>query len=83
MNYIHLIISVIFILVSFYNLRQQVLIDDKEFIKGMIPHHSMSVLMADKIVNRTNNPHVRQLAANIIKTQAHEINQMKYLEKQQ
>jgi hypothetical protein len=66
MNYIHLIISILFILVSFYNLREQVLIDDKEFIEGMIPHHSMAVLMADKIVDRTKNPYIYQLAMNIL-----------------
>ena len=50
---------------------------DKEFIKQMVPHHQMAVMMASMLLNRTKHSEMRELAQDIIRTQTEEINQMK------
>lgn len=49
---------------------------DQEFIRQMIPHHRMAVMMAQMVLNSATHPEVRSLAQSIIKTQLAEINQM-------
>lgn len=49
---------------------------DKEFIKQMIPHHQMAIMMARMLEAGTNRPEMQQLAKNIIKSQSEEIQQM-------
>ncbi len=48
---------------------------DKQFAKGMIPHHAAAILMAEK-ANLTD-PELIQLQKNILETQAQEIELMK------
>ncbi|WP_414468587.1 DUF305 domain-containing protein [Methanobacterium sp. ACI-7] len=50
---------------------------DKAFIEEMVPHHRMAIMMANMLLNRSNNPEMRALAESIIKTQSDEIDQMK------
>ena len=76
---IHTIIFIIIVGMSFYCIRRQVLITDLQFLRGMIPHHSMAIHMSKYIINRTYNPQIRKLAQNIIKTQRYEIDLMKKL----
>lgn len=49
---------------------------DKEFIKQMIPHHQMAVMMASMLLNRTEYKEMQKLAQDIISTQTEEINKM-------
>lgn len=49
---------------------------DKEFIRQMIPHHRMALMMSQMVVNIGQKPELRNLAQSIIKTQTAEINQM-------
>lgn len=49
---------------------------DKEFIRQMIPHHRMVVMMSQMATNKATKPEIRKLAQSIIKTQTAEINQM-------
>ncbi|MDF2388570.1 DUF305 domain-containing protein [Nostoc ellipsosporum NOK] len=49
---------------------------DKEFIRQMIPHHRMAVMMAQMVANKATKPEIANLAQSIIKTQTTEINQM-------
>lgn len=49
---------------------------DKEFIRQMIPHHTMAVKMSEKIVETTTKSEIRNLAESIIKIQTAEIRQM-------
>jgi hypothetical protein len=79
---LNLIIPAIIILVSFCFIREQTFIDDKQFLKGMIPHHSMAILMAKKIKDKTKNNKIRRFADNIIHQQQTEINEMKMLEQE-
>ena len=63
--------------VSILLLRQQLLVDDKQWLKRMIPHHSTALTTTHKIYNRTNNPKIKDLAKEIIDTQEREIQLMK------
>ncbi|MBH8551301.1 DUF305 domain-containing protein [Nostocaceae cyanobacterium CENA357] len=49
---------------------------DKEFIRQMIPHHRMAVMMSQMATNKAAKPEIRNLAQSIVKTQTAEINQM-------
>jgi len=71
-----IIISVIFIGVILYAIRKQLFINETQFLKGMIPHHSMAILMSERIKEKTNDPELIKLADNIIKTQEIEIQLM-------
>ena len=63
--------------VSILLLRQQLLVDDKQWLRRMIPHHSTALTTTHKIYNRTNNPKIKELAKEIIYTQEKEIQLMK------
>lgn len=69
-------IAVMMIAISFYAIRNQVAIDDKQFLNGMIPHHSMAILMSEKIRDKTTNPEIKKLADSIIQSQSLEIQMM-------
>ena len=49
---------------------------DREFIRQMIPHHQMAVMMARMVLN-SDRPEIRNLAESIIKSQTAEIAQMR------
>ena len=73
------IISILFIGLIIYLIRTQAFITDSQFIKGMIPHHSMAILMSENIKQKSNNKQIIQLANNIITTQNKEITLMNHL----
>jgi len=50
-------------------------VGNKEFVKGMIPHHAAAVLMSEKA--KLTDPELIQLQKNILETQAQEIEFMK------
>ena len=58
-------------------LRQQLLVDDDQWLKRMIPHHSTALTTTHKIYNKTNNAKIKILAKEIIQTQEKEIQLMK------
>ena len=73
-------LSLIFLLVTFvYLYRKQVYIDDKEYLKEMIEHHSMALLTSEEILQNTHSERVKKLAENIISTQEKEIEYMRKL----
>lgn len=82
-NIIHYIIGgIIFLLIIFYCIRNQFLISSNQYVKAMIPHHSMAVKMSKELLkNEKINDELSELANNIIKSQEDEINQMKKMEK--
>jgi uncharacterized protein (DUF305 family) len=49
---------------------------DKEFVRQMVPHHQMAVMMAQMASNRATRLQIRTLAQSIIKSQNAEIAQM-------
>jgi hypothetical protein len=64
-----------------YLYRNQVAINDKEYLNGMIEHHSMAILTSEEILKKTDNYDVAKLAKNIIQTQKDEIREMERLVK--
>ena len=60
-------------------LRQQLFIDDAQWLKRMISHHSTALTTTHKIYNKTSNTHVKKLATDIITAEEKEITQMKSL----
>ena len=63
--------------VSIILLRQQFLIDDKQWLKRMISHHSTALTTSYKIYNKTKNIKIKKLSKKIIDTQNEEIKIMK------
>jgi hypothetical protein len=62
-----------------YLYRAQVAINDKQYLEGMIEHHSMAILTSEEILNKTDSYDVAKLAKNILQTQSDEIRIMKNL----
>jgi uncharacterized protein (DUF305 family) len=50
---------------------------DLRFIDGMIPHHEGALVMANKVLKKSNRPELKALATAILKTQTAEIDQLK------
>ncbi len=61
--------------ILFFCIRKQVAVDDTQFLKSMIPHHAAAILMCKEA--HLQRPDVKQLCANIGKTQQQEIDFMK------
>lgn len=62
-------------ILSLVLLRTQTPIDDNQFMKAMIPHHSSAILFSKEA--KITDPEVRELARQIIESQEEEIEQMK------
>ena len=70
----------IFILTIFiYLYRNQMYIEDKDYMSEMIEHHSMAILTSEEILQKTHSERVKKLAENIITTQEKEIDYMKQM----
>jgi ABC-type uncharacterized transport system permease subunit len=57
--------------------RSQTTVSDINYMKGMIPHHSIAVMTSERA--NLQDPRVRQLAGDIIVAQRREIAEMRYL----
>lgn len=62
---------------SLWLVRSQTLIEDEGWMKAMIPHHSIAILTSERA--ELSDPHVRELANEIIEAQREEIAEMKRL----
>lgn len=60
---------------SWFGIREQINVGDKQFVKGMIPHHAAAVLMSEKA--KLTDPELIKLQKNILETQTKEIEFMK------
>lgn len=58
-------------------LRSQYTVQDRSWMKAMIPHHSIAILTSERA--RISDPEVRKLADQIISSQRKEIEDMKRL----
>lgn len=67
------------LIVFIYLYRNQIYIEDKDYLEEMIEHHSMALLTSDEILQKTKSERVKRLAENIIMTQEKEIEYMKEL----
>ncbi|MGY6249113.1 DUF305 domain-containing protein [Bosea thiooxidans] len=73
-NTIHYVAFAFLTVASFYGTRSQTLIDDRQFVDSMIPHHSGAILMCREA--KLANPDLRRLCEAITKAQREEIQQM-------
>ena len=60
---------------SFYAMREQSLVGDRQFLRSMIPHHSGAILMCERAA--VTEQEIRALCAGIVEGQQAEIDQMK------
>ena len=60
-------------------LRSQILVNDKEWLKRMISHHSTALTTSHKINKSTKHKKIKKLTNDIIKVQEKEITLMKSL----
>ena len=65
------------ICVSIILLRQQLFVNDTQWLKRMISHHSTALTTSHNIYEKTNDPRIKKLAFDIIETQEREISLMK------
>lgn len=64
-------------IINIYLLRQQKFINDSQWLRRMISHHSTALLTSNKIKERTKDSKIKKLANEIIKSQEREIILMK------
>lgn len=74
-NKVLLITGSLAAIIFFSCIRQQSAVEDKQFLKSMIPHHAAAILMAKEA--SLHDPEISQLAQEIIKAQQAEIALMK------
>lgn len=69
--------SAILWLVGLYFMRSQVTVEDQSWMKSMIPHHSIAIMVSERA--DISDPRARKLADEIIAAQEKEIAEMAYL----
>lgn len=62
---------------SLWLVRSQATIGDTDYMKAMVPHHSIAIMTSERA--QLTDPRVRKLADEIIAAQRREIAEMKYL----
>jgi hypothetical protein len=65
--------------ILFYFIRNQIFVNQYEYLNSMIPHHSMAVFMSEKIKEKNiiQDKEINDLVSSIIITQQEEIKLMK------
>lgn len=61
--------------VCLYGIRTQLFVSESQYLQGMIPHHSMAVLMSKRMIEKENS--IQPLLKSIIESQEKEIRFMK------
>jgi len=59
-----------------YLYRNQIAINDKQYLEGMIEHHAMALFQSEEILKKTDDYNIAKLAKNIIQTQTDELKYM-------
>jgi len=72
------VIGGVFVVSNIWCIRNQFLVTNEQYVLGMIPHHSMAVLMSKKLI-QNQPPLLNDFVSNIITTQEKEIEYMKQL----
>lgn len=74
LNFLVLTIAAAFLIGSFFFIRLQAGIDDRQLLKSMIPHHAAAVLMCQEA--SIKDEQIKELCGNIIQSQQAEIRWM-------
>jgi hypothetical protein len=69
------VLGLVAVIVFFILIRTQAFITEIQYLKGMIPHHSMAILMSKRLEKKPNS--IQHLLDQIIQTQKKEIIIMK------
>lgn len=69
--------SVAVFAVALWLVRSQATVNDVDYLRAMIPHHSIAILTSERA--QISDPRVRKLADEIIEAQEREISEMKFL----
>jgi len=54
-NFTIILLGLIFIVASLTAIRLQLYVNQKQYLLGMIPHHSMAILMSEKLKEKNND----------------------------
>jgi hypothetical protein len=65
------LLGTLLVIISIWCIRTQFLVDETQYRLGMIPHHSMTVHMSKKLLQKEND--ISDFVQNIIDTQEKEI----------
>lgn len=68
-------LSILALVFFWVGIRQQIGINDEQFLKSMIPHHAGAILMCGQA--NITDPEIQQLCQSIIASQQEEIDQMR------
>ena len=71
------VIGIILSIISIYLLRSQLGVNETQWLKRMISHHSTALTTSNIIYNKTQDTKIKKLAKDIIVTQLREIEFMK------
>lgn len=74
LNTVILAVAVLLLAGFYFAIRQQAAVSDRQFLRGMIPHHAAALLMAKKAPSQ--DPEIQKLQQDIISSQEKEIAQM-------
>jgi uncharacterized protein (DUF305 family) len=69
--------AVIVFALALWLVRSQATVDDVEYMKAMIPHHSIAIMTSKR--SQISDARVRKLADEIVESQEREIAEMRYL----
>jgi len=76
-NIHYFIFGILLLILVTLVIRNQSYVDDKQYLRRMISHHSTALTTSHKILKRTTDEKLAKLAKNIIDTQEKEINIMR------
>jgi len=69
------IFGLLLVIINIYFIRTQCFVSENQYKLGMIPHHSMAILMSKKLLKKQNN--IQNFLKDLIYTQESEINFLK------
>lgn len=75
LNGVIMVASVLVLVGCWIGIRSQLAVNDRSFLRAMIPHHAGAILMCDKAA--ITDGQIQKLCAEIIKSQQQEIDEMK------
>ena len=74
------VIGIFLVISNILCIRTQFMVSTKQYVLGMIPHHSMAILMSKKLIqNQSPNINIKEFVSNVITTQEKEIEYMKHV----
>lgn len=73
-----LFLGLFLVVANIWFIRNQFMVTTEQYILGMIPHHSMAILMSKRLIQNQDSP-LNKFVSNIIISQEKEIEYMKQM----